>query len=118
MGSPSAAREGGLSTFHRAQHFLLRSVAPPLILLGAPALPLLYGVPRRFMLHVAVVRLLRSVSARALGRVLAQPAVCWSVAIGVLIGWHAPPLFQLGLGSEGWHGTDHASLLASGRLVG
>ncbi len=116
IGSPLAALDEELLTVHMAQHILLSVVAPPLILLGAPALPLLYGVPRRFMLHVAVVRLLRSVSARALGRVLAQPAVCWSVAIGVLIGWHAPPLFQLGLGSEGWHAIEHASFLGSGLL--
>ncbi len=116
IGSPLAALDEELLTVHMAQHILLSVVAPPLILLGAPALPLLYGVPRRFMLHVAVVRLLRSVSARALGRVLARPAVCWSVAIGVFIGWHIPPLFQLGLGSEGWHAIEHTSFLGSGLL--
>ncbi len=30
------------------QHLLLLSVAPPLILLGAPLLPLLRGLPRKF----------------------------------------------------------------------
>jgi cytochrome c oxidase assembly factor CtaG len=53
---------------------------------------------------------------RALGRVLGQPAVCWSVSTVALIGWHTPAMFQLALRSEGWHAVEHASFLASGLL--
>ncbi len=35
-----------------AQHLLLMAIAPPLILLGAPALPLLRGLPGRFIRSV------------------------------------------------------------------
>ena len=105
-----------LLSAHMVQHILLSVVAPPLILLGAPALPLLYGVPRRFMLHRGVARLFRSAWIRALGRVLAHPAVCWIVAMSVFIGWHTPPMFQLGLRWEGWHAIEHASFLGSGLL--
>src|SRR5439155_23422009 len=79
-------------------------------------LPFLYGIPRRFMLRDGVARLLRLRFLRALGRALAQPAICWSVAMVVFIGWHIPPLFQLGLRSEGWHAVEHASFFGSGLM--
>jgi cytochrome c oxidase assembly factor CtaG len=114
--SPLAALDEELLTVHMAQHILLSLLAPPLILLGAPALPLLYGIPRLFKVRGGVARLLRSPLVRALGRVLAQPAICWIVAIAVFIGWHTPPFFQLGLRSEGWHVLEHASFFGSGLL--
>src|SRR5262247_2061712 len=46
--SPLDAFAGWLLTVHMIQHLLLMMVAPPLILWGAPYLPLLSGLPRRF----------------------------------------------------------------------
>jgi putative membrane protein len=114
--SPLAALDEELLSVHMVQHILLSLLAAPLILLGAPALPLLYGIPRPLRLYGGVGRLLRSQLVRALGRILAQPGTCWSVAMVVFIGWHVPPLFQLGLRSEGWHAVEHASFLGSGLL--
>ena len=114
--SPLAALDEELLSVHMVQHLLLSVVAAPLILLGAPALPLLHGVPRRFMLRDALGRLLRSRPVRALGRALAQPAICWSVATVTFIGWHTPQLFQLGLRSETCHVVEHASFLGSGLM--
>jgi cytochrome c oxidase assembly factor CtaG len=115
-GSPLATLDEELLSVHMVQHILLSVVAAPLILLGAPALPLLHGVPRRFMLRAGLSRLLRTHAVRGLGRVLAQPAICWSVAIAVFIGWHTPPLFQLGLRSEAWHAVEHGSFVGSGLM--
>jgi putative membrane protein len=114
--SPLAALDEELLSVHMAQHLLLSAVAAPLILLGAPALPLLYGVPRRLRLRNGLAWLIRSHAVRALGRVLVRPAICWSVAIATFVGWHTPPLFQLGLRSEGWHAVEHASFFGSGLL--
>ena len=114
--SPLAALDEELLSVHMVQHLLLSVVAAPLILLGAPALPLLHGVPRRFMLRDGLAHVLRSRPLRALGRALAQPAICWSVAIVTFIGWHTPQLFQLGLRSEPWHAVEHASFLGSGLM--
>jgi putative membrane protein len=116
VGSPLAALDEELLSVHMVQHILLSLLAAPLILLGAPALPLLYGIPRLVKLRGGVARLLRSHIVRALARVLAQPAICWSVAMVVFIGWHTPSLFQLGLRSEGWHAVEHASFLGSGLM--
>jgi len=116
IGSPLAELDEELLSVHMAQHILLSLIAAPLILLGAPALPLLYGIPQLFTLRRGAVRLLGSRFVRALGHVCAQPAICWSVAIVVFIGWHLPPLFQLGLRSDNWHAIEHASFLGSGLL--
>ena len=45
IGSPLEAFDDASLTVHMVQHLLLMSVAPPLILLGAPQLPLLRGTP-------------------------------------------------------------------------
>jgi cytochrome c oxidase assembly factor CtaG len=34
---------------HMAQHFVLMSVAPPLIVMGSPFVPILRGLPRGFV---------------------------------------------------------------------
>ena len=49
-GSPLAGMDHYLLTAHMAQHLLLMTVAAPLILLGAPAITLLHGIPQRFVL--------------------------------------------------------------------
>jgi putative membrane protein len=115
LGSPLAAFDGELLTVHMVQHLLLSTAAAPLILLGAPALPLLHGIPRSVVAR-GLGPLLRWHPVHALGRILGQPAICWSVAMVVFIGWHVPPVFELGLRSEGWHAVEHASFVASGLL--
>src|SRR5262250_582771 len=49
--SPLHALAGWLLTVHMIQHLLLMMVAPPLILWGAPYLPLLAGLPRIFSIN-------------------------------------------------------------------
>ena len=114
--SPLTALDEQLLSVHMVQHVLLSLLAPPLILLGAPELPLLYGIPRLFSVRGGIAWLLRSRPLRGLRGVLGQPAICWCVAIAVFIGWHTPPLFQLALRSEGWHGLEHVSFFASGLM--
>src|ERR1700758_397681 len=46
LASPIEAFAGLLLSVHMVQHMLLMMVAPPLLLLGQPALPLLWGLPR------------------------------------------------------------------------
>src|SRR5277367_6983374 len=49
IGSPLSAFEEASLTVHMVQHILLMLVVPPLVLLGAPALPLLHGLPQWFV---------------------------------------------------------------------
>jgi putative membrane protein len=114
VGSPLAAYDEELLSVHMVQHLLLSAVAAPLLLLGAPAVPLLHGMPWIVLRGLAT--LLRWPPAHALGRMLVRPVVCWSLAMAVFIGWHTPAIFDLALRSARWHAVEHASFLASGLL--
>src|SRR5260370_29179232 len=49
LGSPLAALDHQLLTVHMMKHLLLTAVGAPLLLLGAPALPLSCGLPEWLM---------------------------------------------------------------------
>jgi cytochrome c oxidase assembly factor CtaG len=115
VGSPLAAFDEELLTVHMIQHLLLMTVAPPLILIGAPVMPLLHGLPRKFVQSI-LGPLFRSPAMQGIGRVLSQPAFCWLAAAVALLGWHIPAVFTLGLESEAWHAVEHACFLGSGFL--
>jgi putative membrane protein len=114
IGSPLEAFDEVSLSVHMVQHLLLMAIAPPLILLGAPALPLLRGLPRT--IRGAVGRFLRCPLAQWLGRVLTDPAVCWIAATVALISWHIPVAFELALRSDSWHKIEHACFFATSLL--
>jgi putative membrane protein len=115
VGSPLAAFDEQLLTVHMLQHLLLMTFAPALILLGAPVMPLLHGLPQRFVQSV-VGPLFRWPPVQRIGQVLSQPAFCWIAATAALVGWHIPGAFTLGLRSEAWHVVEHACFLGTGFL--
>jgi putative membrane protein len=107
IGSPLEAFDDVSLSVHMVQHLLLMAVAPPLILLSAPTLPLLRAIPR-WIIRSAVGPLFRWPPAQWLGRVLTDPAVCWIAASAVLLAWHIPATFELALRSDSWHKIEHA----------
>lgn len=115
VGSPLTAFDDDLLTIHMVQHVLLMAVAPPLILLGAPALPFLHGFPRPFVRNV-LGPFLRWPPVERLESVLAYPVFCWLAAMFALVAWHVPVLFELGLRSDVWHIVEHACFFATGLL--
>src|SRR5499426_2770222 len=90
--SPLDAFAGWLLTVHMIQHLLLMMVAPPLILLGAPYLPLLAGFPRD-LLSNGVRPFLLSPVLRGVARFVSHPLFCWSAYISINIGWHLPAMY-------------------------
>jgi cytochrome c oxidase assembly factor CtaG len=114
-GSRLAMLDEELLSVHMVQHLLLMIVGAPLILLGSPVLPLLHGLPK-FLVRGGLGPLLRSALVQRLGSVLANPIFCWFTATAILIGWHVPSAFALGLGSELWHRVEQASFLGAGLL--
>jgi putative membrane protein len=115
IGSPLNAFDDALLTVHMLQHLLLMSVAPPLILLGAPQLPLLHGLPQFFARRV-VGPILRASSVKRLGHFVSNPAFCWLAAALALLGWHVPAVFELALRWNWLHELEHASFLVAGLL--
>ena len=115
VASPLAALDHELLSVHMVQHLLLMAVAPPLLLLGRPALPLLHGLPKRFVQDL-MGPLLRWAPVRQLGKIVTHTVFCWIVATMTVIGWHLPAMFALGLHSAVWHEIQHASFLLAGFL--
>ena len=115
IGSPLALLDEHLLTVHMVQHLLLMTIAPALILTGAPMMPLLHGLPQPFV-QSFVGPFLRWPLVQSIGRALSQPAVCWLAAPAALVGWHVPAAFNLALQSEGWHIAEHSSFLTAGFL--
>src|SRR6266478_4566877 len=76
VASPLDAFAGLLLVAHMIQHLLLLMVAPPLILYGAPYLPILRGLPSRALKHGAG-PFLASPGLQKFGRWLTHPLVCW-----------------------------------------
>ncbi len=95
------------------QHLLLMTIAPALILLGAPV-----QVP--MFARFAAVRRGDPFWAHCFGGsrcscwdiCFPHPAICWIVGAAALVGWHIPGCaFTLGLQSEGWHVVEHTCFL-------
>jgi len=114
-GSPLAALDDHLLTAHMVQHLLLMTVAAPLILVGAPAITLLQGLPQR-LVRSPLGPFLRYPPVLGFGRILTHPVFCWLAATATVIGWHVPALFELAMGSARWHGFEQASFFAAGLL--
>ena len=112
VGSPLAMLDRELLTLHMVQHLLLMTLAPPLIWLGRPAMPLRLGLPQRFAEKVVDLK----ERSKRLADVLTSASVSWFCAAAVLVLWHIPAALTLGLRSAGWHFFEHASFLVSGLL--
>jgi putative membrane protein len=112
LGSPLAALDHELLTFHMVQHLVLMTVAAPLILLGVPPVSLL----REFPGSSLGVGLLRWPPMQSIGRNVTHPVFCWLASAVTVIGWHVPALFELGLRSVWWHEIELASFFVAGLL--
>jgi cytochrome c oxidase assembly factor CtaG len=115
IGSPLEAFDDVSLAAHMVQHLLLMAVAPPLVLLGAPSLPFLRGLPQ-WLVRRAVGPVLRWAPVKWLGHFLTNPAICWLAATVALIGWHVPAAFELALRSDAWHDVEHICFLTTSLL--
>ena len=100
---------------HMAQHLLLMMIAPPLILLGAPVVPLLRGLPRQFVKE-GLGPFLTWPALRSLLRRLTSPPVAFTLFAVSTIFWHLPRSYELALRSPAWHGIQHACFFWTGIL--
>lgn len=107
VASPLDTFSESLLFMHMAQHYVLMSVAPPLIVLGAPVVPLLRGLPGWFI-RVPLRPLFVSGALREAGKFVTLPAVAWVAMNSAYIGWHIPRAYEFALSAEGWHNFEHS----------
>src|SRR5258707_629494 len=105
--SPVDVFGGLLLQAHMVQHLLLIMVAPPLLLLGQPVLPLLRGLPR-WVFKDALGPFLACRELKQLGRAMVHPVVSWFALALAIIFWHLPRFYELALNSQAWHQAEHA----------
>jgi cytochrome c oxidase assembly factor CtaG len=110
LASPLDTFSGFVLTAHMLQHMLLMMVAPPLLLLGEPLIPLVRGLPR-FAAREFAGPFLNWPLGNRIGTALTNP-VCALVLMGVVtFAWHTPKLYELALASSSWHEVEHACFL-------
>jgi cytochrome c oxidase assembly factor CtaG len=102
VASPLDAFAGLLLQVHMIQHLLLMMLAPPLILAGAPYLPILSGLPRAFTREVLGPFLVWRPLKR-IGHILFHPVFCWLAFVASNVLWHLPFFYELALNSPSWH---------------
>ncbi len=115
IASPLDAFGSLLLQVHMIQHLLLMMVAPPLILAGAPYLPLLSGLPRLFTREVIGPFLIWPPLKR-LGHFLLHPVVSWIAFTSSNVLWHLPYFYELALNFPAWHEFEHFCFLFTGIL--
>jgi len=104
---------------HMVQHALLIFVAAPLLLFGAPLMPLLRAIPldtrRRSLRWLMTNRRPRRV-ALAIGHGIASPRGVWLLFVGDYLAWHVPALYDLALRDQGIHDIEHLLFLGTALL--
>jgi cytochrome c oxidase assembly factor CtaG len=114
VASPIAALDHELLTVHMLKHFLLMTLAPPLIWLGEPVRAWSQGLPQ-FVRRALGVAFCWPVIMKA-GKALVRPEICWLAAAAALVGWHIPAVFTLAMRSAAWHFVEQSSFLVTGLL--
>jgi cytochrome c oxidase assembly factor CtaG len=112
--SPLHEASEQLFSAHMIQHELLMVVAAPLLILGRPAVVLLWGIPPDG--RQAIARVIRSHAWKAVWQRMSRPFDAWLIHGTVIWCWHVPLLFQLTLHSELAHALQHISFLGSALL--
>ena len=106
IASPIDALDDYLLAGHMIQHFILMSVAPPLIVLGAPTVPTLRGLPRS-VVRAMLGPFFRMRWTHRAADFIMHPAVLWLAMNTAYIAWHTPPAFELTFRSESVHDLEH-----------
>jgi putative membrane protein len=113
--SPISSYDNSLFSMHMLQHMLLVLGAAPLLLIGAPLLPLLWGLPDQERRGVG--RLLsRHGPLHTLGHRITQPLVAEVLFLSTLALWHVPMLYDAAQGRSITHNLEHAMLLGTAAL--
>ncbi len=115
LASPIEPFASLLLQVHMVQHLLLMLVAPPLIWIAWPLMPMIRGLPREVR-RVWVAPLFRSRRLRTIFATVTHPLVAWPVFVAATWLWHIPRSYELALASPFWHFVEHVCFAATGML--
>lgn len=115
VASPLDGFADALLSAHMIEHLLLMSFVPPLVLLGAPVVPMLRGLPRWVTKNI-LGPLLRQGGLRGLGHWLTSPLVAWLAMNLTFLAWHIPAAYDFALEHEKWHEFEHICFLGTSIL--
>lgn len=115
VSSPLDAFAGFFLQAHMVQHLLLTMVAPPLLLFGAPYLPLLRGLPKRWV-REGLAPLINWPALQRVVHGITHPGFVLVLFIAVNLVWHLPFFYEAALKSRGVHELEHAMFLGSSLL--
>ena len=115
VASPIESFADLLLLVHMLQHLLLLMVAPPLIWLAAPLLPMLRGLPKPIRMGI-VAPWMRSPIIRRSFTLLTHPIAAWPLFAAVVWLWHTPRGYELALADPQWHVAEHVSFVAAALL--
>jgi putative membrane protein len=113
--SPIAVYSQLFFFMHMIQHLLLILVAAPLLLLGAPLLPVLWALPAGARVRLG--RLFSPGLVQIVFNALTHPMVAVTVYCAVLAFWHLPPFYDAAQGRTAIHDLEHALFLGSSLLL-
>jgi putative membrane protein len=112
--SPVHSLSSELLWVHMVQHVLLVLVAAPLLVVGAPLVPMTLALPlswRRRIRQVGRIGWLRSV-----GHLSTRPLCAWMLSLAALWAWHAPGPYDAAVKNGAVHALEHLSFLATAIL--
>ena len=112
--SPLDALSGALFAAHMAQHELLIVVAAPLIVLGAPAIALMWLLPPSP--RKSVFEAIRRPTVLAAWAAITAPATAWLLHAVALWMWHLPELYEAALEDGYMHAAQHISFFGTAAL--
>jgi putative membrane protein len=113
--SPVAVYSERLFFMHMIQHLLLLLIAPPLLLLGKPLVPMLWGLPSSWRRRVGQMLGPGHVLAR-LGDTLTMPLVAASAFVITIAVWHIPVFYDAAQGRTPTHDLEHLMFFGTALL--
>ena len=113
--SPIGTFDQQLFSLHMTEHLLLTLGAAPLLLLGRPLVPLLWGMPEQERRGAARLLARHTPVARA-GQTLANPRLALPVFVTIFAIWHVPALYDAAQGQTTLHYAEHTLFVVSALL--
>jgi putative membrane protein len=113
--SPLEALDEQLLIAHMMQHLILLMIAPPLLLLGTPQIPLIRAIPPVLAKRTIGV-IAKSQTCRRLFNLMTHPVSAFLLFSIAMLGWHLPGSFEFALSSDYWHAVEHGCFIVGGLL--